>query len=147
MIIFSLSMNKASHNIMQQCLQKGMWWIICYFCTIFKQLVSMQDEDSFDSTNLKAFPNKSQVACFCVYAMFLNAKRMKFKTNLVFWICLVVACGFMESLKGMAVNKFRKPSIFWGGKVCNKLSSLLMVNAEKWNAKLEEGGQCQLGIA
>ena len=32
------------------------------------------------------------------------------------WICLVVACGFMESLKLMAGNKFKKRSIFPGGK-------------------------------
>jgi len=45
--------------------------------------------------------------------MFLSeVKNMKFKTNLVFSICLVVAYGFMESLNDMAVNKFRKPSIF-----------------------------------
>jgi len=37
---------------------------------------------------------------------------MKFETNLVFSICLVVARGFSESLKAMAVNKFRKPSMF-----------------------------------
>jgi len=33
------------------------------------------------------------------------------------WICLIVACDFMESLQDMAVNKFRKPSIL-GGEVC-----------------------------
>jgi len=35
----------------------------------------------------------------CIYAKFLNVKRMKLKTNVVFSICLVVACGFMEYLK------------------------------------------------
>ena len=70
-----------------------------------------------------------------MYAMFLNVvERMKFKTNLVFWIWLVVACGFMEFLKDMTVNKFSKPSILLVGKVCYKLSSLLMVNAEKSDA-------------
>jgi len=42
----------------------------------------MQNESSFDLSCLKAFQNKSQVGCFCMYAMFLNvAKRMKFETN------------------------------------------------------------------
>jgi len=76
----------------------------------------VQDEDSFDWFILKAFQNKSQVGHFCIHAMFLDViKRMKLKTNLVFGICLVVACGFMES-PDMAVNKFRKPSIFQVGK-------------------------------
>jgi len=45
----------------------------------------MQDEDSFNSSSLKAFENKSHVGCFCMYAVFLNvAKRMEFKTILVF---------------------------------------------------------------
>jgi len=35
--------------------------IVSYFCTIIKQLVSMQDEGSLDSSSLKAFQNKSQV--------------------------------------------------------------------------------------
>jgi len=51
--------------------------------------------------------------------IFLNVfERTKFETNLVFGICLVVACGFMESLKDMAMNKFGKQSIFSWGKVC-----------------------------
>jgi len=50
----------------------------------------------------------------------------------------------MESFKDMAVNKFRKSSIL---QVFYRLSSLLMVNAEKWNAKLEKWGRCQLAIA
>ena len=87
-----------------------------YFGPFFKQLGSMQDEDSFDSFILKAFQNKSQDGHFCIHAMFLDViKRMKLKTNLVFRICLVVACGFLES-PDMAVNKFRKPSIFQVGK-------------------------------
>jgi len=40
----------------------------------------------------------------------------------------------------MAVNNLSKPSIFSGRKVFHKLSSLLMVNAEKWGAKLEKWG-------
>jgi len=45
----------------------------------------MQDEDSVESSSLKAFQNKSQVGCFCVYSMFLNLiERMTLKTNLVF---------------------------------------------------------------
>jgi len=40
----------------------------------------------------------------------------------------------MEFLKDMTVNKFSKPSILLVGKVCYKLSSLLMVNAEKSDA-------------
>jgi len=75
----------------------------------------MQDEDSFISFIHKAFLNTSHVGHFCIHAMFLDIiKRMKLKTNLVFRICSVVACGLMES-PDMFVNKFRKPSIFsWG---------------------------------
>jgi len=40
---------------------------------------------------------------------------MKFKTNLVIQICLVVACGFMELLRDMAVNKFKKTKHFFRG--------------------------------
>ena len=76
----------------------------------------MQDEDSFDSFILKAFQNKFQFGHFCIHAMFLDVvKRMKLKTNVLFRICFVVTCGFMES-PDMAVNKFRKPSIFQMGK-------------------------------
>jgi len=46
----------------------------------------------------------------------------------------------------MAVNKFRKLSGFSGQLVCYKLSCL-MVNEEKWGAKLEKWGPCQLAIA
>jgi len=54
---------------------------------------------NFDSSGLKDFQNKSQFGCFCMHAVFLNVvKKMKFKTNLVFWICLVVTYGFIESL-------------------------------------------------
>jgi len=75
----------------------------------------MRDEGSFDSSSLKTFQNKSEVGCFFLYAIFSNVvKRLKSKTTLVFWIFLVVACGFMESFKDMAMNKFKKPSIFSG---------------------------------
>jgi len=53
---------------------------------------------------------------------------------------LDVACGFIESVKDMAVNKFTKPSIFSWCKVCYRFSRLLMVNAEKRGAKLEKWG-------
>jgi len=47
--------------------------------------------------------------------MILNVvKRMKFETNLVFLMNVVVGCGFMESRRHMAVNKFRKASNFSG---------------------------------
>jgi len=90
-----------------------------------------------DSSSIEAFQNKSQVGCYCMYAMFLDLViRMKFKTNLVFCICLVVVYGFMESFKDMAANNFGKPSIFQG-KRCYKPSSLMMVNGVKWGGKLE----------
>jgi len=84
----------------------------------------MQDEGSFDSSSLKAYQNKSQIGCFCMYAMFLNVvKRMKFET-----ICVFNLLGYCP--------RFQENKHFSGGKVCYKLSSLLMVNAEKWDAKL-----------
>jgi len=49
------------------------------FDTFVKQLMSMQDDGSLDSSSLKAFQNKSQVGCYV-----LVVKRMKFKANLVF---------------------------------------------------------------
>jgi len=67
---------------------------------------------SFDSSSLKPFHNKCQVGYFCMYSTFLSVvKRMKLKANLMFWICLIVASGFMESLEDMAMNRFTKPSI------------------------------------
>jgi len=52
----------------------------------------------------------------------LVIKRMKFKTNLVFLIFLVIVYGFMYSHKDMNVNKFRIPTgdyqaIYQRGKV------------------------------
>jgi len=52
----------------------------------------------------------------------------------------------MEALKDMAMNKFKKISIFQGGKVCHKPPGLLIVNAEKQSAKLEKWGPCQVGM-
>jgi len=40
----------------------------------------------------------------------LVVKRMKFKTNLVFEIVLVVVYGFLYSHKDMDVNQFRIPT-------------------------------------
>jgi len=40
----------------------------------------------------------------------LEVKRMKFQTNLVFYIFLVVVCSFMGSHKEMNVRKFRIPT-------------------------------------
>jgi len=45
---------------------------------------------------------------FVCYA--LAVKRMKFKTNLVFLIFLVVVNSFKDSHKDMNVNKFRIPT-------------------------------------
>ena len=64
----------------------------------------VQDEGSLGSSTLKAFQNKCQVACFVCYVIVV--KRMKFKTNLVFEIFVVVVCSFMNSHKDMNVNKF-----------------------------------------
>jgi len=33
---------------------------------IFQKLVAMQDDDSLDSSRLKAFQNKSHIGCFCM---------------------------------------------------------------------------------
>jgi len=81
-----------------------------------------------------------------MYAMFLNVERMKFKTKLVFGICLVVAYGVMESLKGHGCEQIQETRHFSGRK-CVMVSGLLTVNAEKWNAKLEKWGRYQLAIA
>jgi len=60
-----------------------------YFYTFFKQLGSVQDEVSFDSSRLKAFQMKSQVGCFCMHATFFVVVRMKFETNA--WLLPVVS--------------------------------------------------------
>jgi len=39
---------------------------ISYFCTVFKQLASMQDQGSLDTSSLKAFQNNCQAGCFCM---------------------------------------------------------------------------------
>jgi len=38
--------------------------IICYFWTFLKQLVSMQDEDSFESSRIKAFQKSLKLDAF-----------------------------------------------------------------------------------
>jgi len=84
--------------------------------------VSVQDEGGFDSSSLKALQNKAQFGCFCMYVMFLGVmKRMKFRTNLIFRICLLVACGFMKSLMDMTVIKFSKPTFFQVARVFQTL--------------------------
>jgi len=40
---------------------------------------------------------------------------VKFNRDLVFGICLVVACGFRESFKDTAVNKLRKLGVLFQG--------------------------------
>jgi len=53
----------------------------------------------------------------------------------------------------MNVNKFRIPTTkhFFKGGRCEAFKgvdcSLLMVNAEKWGAKVKKWGRCQLAIA
>jgi len=46
----------------------------------------------------------------------------------------------MESLNDMTVNKVTKRSNFSGEKICYKLTSILMLNEEKWDAKLVKWG-------
>jgi len=54
----------------------------------------------------------------------LVVKRMKFKTNLVFSIFLLVVYGFMGSHKDMNVNEFRIPTtkhfFKWGSVTLSK---------------------------
>jgi len=59
----------------------------------------------------------------------------------------------MDSHKVMHVIKFRIPTTkhFFKGEGCETFKgvncSLLVVNAEKWDAKLKKWGRCQLAIA
>jgi len=59
----------------------------------------------------------------------------------------------MDSHKDVNVNKFRIPTTkqFSKGQVWKfqrgKLCSLLVVNPEKWGAKIKKWGRCQLAIA
>jgi len=52
---------------------------------------------------------------------------------------LVVTVVSWNLLKDIAVNKFRKPTIFSEEKLCYKFSTTL-VNAEKYGAKSEKRG-------
>ena len=52
--------------------------VISYYCTFFKQLVSMQDEGSLDSSSLKACQNKVP-NWMLLYAMFLQLKGWNLK--------------------------------------------------------------------
>jgi len=75
-----------------------------------KQLVSMQDEGSLDSSSLKAFQNNLRLDVFVCYV--LVVKRTIFKTNLCFessWLL------FMVSFIPMNVNKFKIPNILSKG--------------------------------
>ena len=57
---------------------------------------------------LKLSKTRIRLHAFVCYA--LAVKRMKFKTNLVFLIFLVVVNSFKDSHKDMNVNKFRIPT-------------------------------------
>jgi len=66
---------------------------------------------------LKLSETSIRLHAFVCYV--LAVKRMKFKTNLVFQIFLVVFYSFMHSNKNMNVNKFRIPTtknFFEGGR-------------------------------
>jgi len=81
------------------------------------------------------------------YAMFLNVvKRLTFEANLRFWICFVLACGFMESPWAWLWTNLGNQAFFRRGIVC-ELYNLLVVNTEKRDAKLKRSeGRCQLAI-
>jgi len=51
------------------------------FDTFFKQLVSVQDEGSLDSSSLKAFQNKTQVGCFCMLCYCSQKDEIKNKCS------------------------------------------------------------------
>ena len=69
----------------------------------------MKDDGSLDSSSFKAFQNKSlRLDAFVCYV--LAVKKMKFKTNLVFWIFMVVVYISMNSHKDKIVTKFRIPT-------------------------------------
>jgi len=64
--------------------------------------------------------------------MFLSVvKKPKYKTNSMFSICLVVACGPL----GHGCEKLQETKHFFWGEVCYKRSSFLMMNADKWGGK------------
>jgi len=75
---------------------------------------------------------------------------MKYKTNLVFWIFLVVVYGFIYSHEREQIQDTKYQALYQRGNVWNfqrgKRCSLLMVNAGKWGGKIK-WGRCQLAIA
>jgi len=82
----------------------------------------------------------------------LVVERMKYRTNLVLSSWLLFIVSWIPIKTWMWTNSgYQLPSIFSKGEVGNfqrgKFCGLLMVNAEKWEAKIEKWGQCQVAIA
>ena len=81
----------------------------------------------------------------------LAVERIKVKTNLVFQIFLVVVYCFMDSQKheSKQMQDTNYQAFLKGESVklsMGKLCSLLMVNAEKFGAKIKKWGRCQRAI-
>jgi len=89
--------------------------------------------------------SKTSLRLDAVVRYVLVIKRMQFKTNLLFWIFLVVVYGFTYFHKDKNVNKFRIPlpttKYFIKGGKCETLKGVnvvvLMVNAGKWGVKIK----------
>ena len=102
-IFFSLSENVASHNVVSTTVNQttgvnARW----------RQLWFIRPQLFETSLKLDAF--------VCRLAMFLNVvKRIKFETNLVFWICLIVACVRFPCFGNQcSVSRRRNPMLRFG---------------------------------
>jgi len=78
----------------------------------------------------------------------LVVKRITFKTNLVFWILLVVVYDFIYSHEREQIQDTKYQAYYQRGKVWNfqrgKRCTLLMVNAGKWGVKIKKWRRCNL---
>ena len=74
-----------------------------------------------------------------LYAMYvLVVKRIK--TNLVFWIFLVVVYGFIYSHAREQIQNTKYQTFYQRVKRC----SVLMVNGGKWAVKIKSGGDANM---
>jgi len=101
--------------------------------------------------NSKLSKTSLKLDAFVCYV--LAFKRMKFETNSVLNLLGCCLLSWIPIKPWMWINSgYQLPSIFskrevWNFFLGGKFCSLLMVNAEKWGAKIKKWERCQLAIA
>ena len=110
--------------------------IFCYFCTFFKQLLSMQEQGGFDSSSLQAFQSKSQVGCFCKMNHVLECSYKNEIENKFSVLNLLDCCQWFYGVP-CRLWKYLGNQAFSRAKVCYKFSNSMMVDTEKSEKKLK----------